>query len=191
MPPRRDSSCMSAWGRSGPAACRIGTGRGKVQTWDDPHESGSFRVNDGFDVTAFDPDQPPVFVRVESAHLSIDRPPHLIERVVSGILDRPPVLSQRENLAIRLFHSSFFHPSPEARLLMLVMAIESLLEPMERSDAANQHVGSLIESTRMASLPPRERDSLIGSLEYMRNESISTAGRRLAEEDWPGVYMMK
>jgi hypothetical protein len=55
-----------------------------------------------------------------------------------------------------------------------------LIEPAPRSDAVRIHVEQLIARTKEADLPTAEKDSVVGSLRSLMDESISQAGRRLA-----------
>lgn len=60
-------------------------------------------------------------------------------------LDEP--LEGAERLAFDLYSGSFFQPSADARLLMLTMAVETLLDFQPRSEAARAHVTALMEAT--------------------------------------------
>lgn len=91
-----------------------------------------------------------------------------------------PSLGARDLLAYSLFNASFFQPTSDSRFLLLVMAVEALLAPASRSPEAREHVDGLIEQTRSASLADDEKNSMIGALRWLRNESINQAGRRLA-----------
>ena len=96
-------------------------------------------------------------------------------------------VSEREQTAFGLYSGSMFVASlADARFLMLMMAMETLIEQEPRSDAAVAHVDRLIEQTRESGLPSPEITSLRSSLEYLRRESISAAGRRLAQERLAG-----
>ncbi|MGW9032685.1 hypothetical protein ACWGQ5_53880 [Streptomyces sp. NPDC055722] len=97
-----------------------------------------------------------------------------------------------ERLAFDLYSGSFFQPSADSRLLMLTMAIETLLDLQPRSDAAKAHVTAMIEATEAnADLTHSERESLRGSLKWLRDESIGQAGRRLARTLEPRTYSGK
>lgn len=94
-----------------------------------------------------------------------------------------------ERLAFDLYSGSFFQPSADSRLLMLTMAVETLLDLQPRSDAARAHIAAMIEATEAnAGLTKSERDSLRGSLVWLRDESIGQAARRLAETLEPRTY---
>jgi hypothetical protein len=62
------------------------------------------------------------------------------------------------------------------------MAIEALIEPVQKSPACVQRVDSFIRQIEESSLEPAEKNSLIGSLRWLRDESINKAGQRLARE---------
>lgn len=90
-------------------------------------------------------------------------------------------LRPEDRLAFDLFSASFSEPSADARLLMLMMAVETLLNPSPRSKDAQQHINELIRLTNDSSiLTEKEKQSLTGSLQWLYNESISQAGRKLA-----------
>lgn len=89
-------------------------------------------------------------------------------------------LDERERLAYSLFNSSFFQPTADSRFLLLVMSVEALIEPADRSAEARSHVDALIAATKSAAIPESERESMLGSLSWLRKESINQAGRHLA-----------
>jgi hypothetical protein len=93
-----------------------------------------------------------------------------------------------ERLSFDLYSGSFFQPSADARFLMLMMALETLLDFHPRSPAARAHVQAIIEATNSAELPKSERVSLTGSLSWLLDESIGQAGRRLAKKLEPRRY---
>jgi hypothetical protein len=63
---------------------------------------------------------------------------------------------------------------------MLMMASETLLVPADRHTEVRAHVSELIEQTETSNLPASEKASVIGSLRWLLQESISQAGRKLA-----------
>jgi hypothetical protein len=89
-------------------------------------------------------------------------------------------VSERQRLAYALYSASFGQPSPDARFVMLVMAVEALIELEPRSQAARAHVDKLIADTGAADLPENEVNSMLGALKWLRDESIRSAGKRLA-----------
>lgn len=89
-----------------------------------------------------------------------------------------PSLSERERLAYTPFNASFFQPAADSRFILLVMAIEALIELSPRSVESQAHVKSLMQATKVACIPLEERNSMIGALRWLAKESISQAGKR-------------
>lgn len=76
-----------------------------------------------------------------------------------------------------------FQSSQDARFLLLMIAIEALIELEPRSDAALAHVEELVAATKAArGLSDDERRSMLGVLSGMMRESVSRGGRRLVAE---------
>lgn len=100
-----------------------------------------------------------------------------------------PHHSDTQTLAFDLYSGSFFQPSPDARLLMLMMALETLLTLEPRPESSREHVSKLLRATEEAGLPESERASLVGSLKWLMDESIGQAGRRLASTLGDRSYM--
>jgi hypothetical protein len=97
-------------------------------------------------------------------------------------VESKPVLSERELVSFTLFNASFFQPTADSRFILLVMAIEALIEPQMRNDDAVVLVDSLIQQAKLSNLEANEKNSVIGSLSWLRKESINQAGKRLATE---------
>jgi hypothetical protein len=89
-------------------------------------------------------------------------------------------LSGRERLAFDLFNSAFFQPTPDSKFLLLVMAIEALIEPSARSQEAQEHVRLLVSLTKSAKISEHEKASMLGSIRWLSKDSISAAGKKLA-----------
>ncbi len=96
-----------------------------------------------------------------------------------------------ERLAYDLYSASFSEVSADARFVMLMMAVETLIDPAPRESAVVEHVERLIEETSSSGLPRREIESIVGSLKWLRDESIGHAGRRLAQQIQGREYMDK
>jgi Apea-like HEPN len=96
--------------------------------------------------------------------------------------ERNRKLTDRERIAFTLFNSSCFQPGADARFLLLMMAIEALIEPAQKSSEAMQLVDGFINQTKESAVQRAEKDSLIGSLKWLRDESINKAGQRLVRE---------
>lgn len=138
-------------------------------------------LNNVHGLMVFETDPPPKFISA-----SADPVRCMNEQIFSSAFLKlsllKPKLAEREKLAITLFNSSFFRQSSDSRLLLLMIAIESLLVPRPRPENERAHVANLIEKTRTSDLPPKARSSMISALKWLENESISQAGRSLCEE---------
>jgi hypothetical protein len=90
-------------------------------------------------------------------------------------------MTERETTAFDLYGASFFLDSTDARFVMLMMAVEALITPIAKSPRAVRYVDQFIDQITLSDLEESEKASLIGSLDYLRSESINQAGRRLVE----------
>ena len=72
---------------------------------------------------------------------------------------------------------------------MLVMAIETLLDPKPRPESSRAHVEHLNALTQAADVPNSERASLLGSLQWLRLQSIRQAGKAVAATLGDRTYM--
>ncbi len=109
------------------------------------------------------------------------------ERSFRRGLETGATIDDREQVALELFNASFFQASPDGRFVLLFMAVEALLQPDSRPAPVLQYVESLIAATKAQKcLPVNERDSLLGSLQWLRLESISRTGKKLAERRLAG-----
>jgi hypothetical protein len=92
-------------------------------------------------------------------------------------------LSERERTAFDLFSTAHAaQDSTDARFVLLLAAIETLLEERPRPKAVVDHVDRLIALTSDADLEKAKKDSLLGSLKWLRSHSIRSAGRRFVRE---------
>lgn len=91
-------------------------------------------------------------------------------------------VSDSEHLAYTLYGSAFFiDVSPEARFMMLMMAVEALMEQAPRSQAARVKLDAIVSEVQKSDdLDLEERKALVDALQLQKRESLSQAGRRLA-----------
>jgi hypothetical protein len=137
-------------------------------------------LNDVHGLMVFETDPPARFANVQADYVLTKGKDKFFEavRLAYNLRERVPY---EYRLAFDLFSASFFEPSADARLLMLMMGVETLLMPELRSAASQKHVQKLICRTKLAlHLPREERESLLGSLQWLLKDSISQAGRKLA-----------
>lgn len=89
-------------------------------------------------------------------------------------------IDDRVKTAFNLYSASFASVRADTRLLLLFQAIEVLKTQGDRSAAAIQLVDSFICDAEQAELDdPDEQKSLIGTLKWLRKESVRQAGLRL------------
>jgi hypothetical protein len=117
-------------------------------------------------------------------------PPSLFRGItVQSFLDnfetamlRKEKLTPREHVAFTLFNSSFFQPGADARFVLLLMAVEALIEPASISVEGVQYIQGFMKQIKESALPEDQKNSLLGRLGWLLGESISKAGQRLARE---------
>jgi len=89
-------------------------------------------------------------------------------------------LTPKQELAIEIYTGSFFDTSARSRFITLVTAVEALLEPSRRPGEVLTLVEGFETTTRQIIKDVRNRDSILGSLNWLRYQSIGQAGRELA-----------
>lgn len=135
-------------------------------------------MNDVHGISVYSADPKPSFFRWEARgvrgindNLFKDA---FLEAIKQGL-----TLSDRERVSLSLFHASFFQPTEDSRFLLLVMAVEALIELLPKSLQAHQRIDEFMQQIRTSPLDSSEKESLLTSLCWMKKESIRQAGRRL------------
>ena len=145
-------------------------------------QKGKRVLNDVHGLMTFESEPSPKFVGIEVKAVLTKGPEKFIQALQHSLNLRAQ-LKPEERVSFDLFGSSFFNPSPDARLVLLMIAVETLLKPEPRSSAVKQHVDELIRLTKESTtLPEDEKKSLLRSLEQLYTESIGKAGRKLAKK---------
>lgn len=117
---------------------------------------------------------------------SVGKSPGTFAEIVAKEFQLPPALTDKQVVAAELFCSAFFDVSLRSRIITLVSSVEALLEPAERSSSANALVDAFVTQVRTVGLDEQTTQSMIGSLGWLRRDSISQTGRRLGERLLPG-----
>jgi hypothetical protein len=145
--------------------------------------SGSRVLKDIHGLMTFESEPPPRFAESKASFL-VTTPGQSLTKVLSAAMAPGPNLLDHERRAFNFYSGSSFMPpaiADAARLMLLTMAVEALLEPAKRSANVIAHVDELVRATKQSSsIPENEKESLVGSLEWLHYESIGQAGRRLA-----------
>jgi hypothetical protein len=131
-------------------------------------------------LNVFDEDPWPRFVRVGPASGAVGRNLAVVLGAIKAAAERDLRVPEQEALAYNLFSASFSEPQEDARFMMLMMATETLIRLQPRAPEVQAHVDNLIALTREADLPANERQSILGTLKWLYDESINQGGRRLA-----------
>lgn len=145
-------------------------------------------LNDTHGISTFECEPEPLFASAEASPVVL--PP--AERVTAAIEDAAQaaaVMTERERHAYDLYAASFFSASADARFALLMIAAESLIDPQPRSEEVRKHIDRLIAETKGSTLPPGEIESIVGSLQWLYDESIGQAGRKLAARLGNRTYM--
>lgn len=145
-------------------------------------------LNDVHGVSIYECQPEPLFARGE-VDFVVGKPLARVVASVDRAIERRVTMSSRERLSYDLFAASTNESSADARFVMLMMAVETLIDPAPRDLAVRSHVEDLIETTRSASLPKSEIQSVVGTLDWLRQESIGQAGRKLAATLGDRKYM--
>ena len=145
-------------------------------------------LNDVHGVMTFECEPRPRFVSV-GVSLSVGRSAENLAQAIAKAREIGARMSDTERLAYDLYSASFALPVADARFVMLMMAVETLIEPAPRHIPSRAHVEQLIALTKEADIPTTERDSVVGGLKWLMDESISQAGRRLGARLDGRTYM--
>lgn len=141
-------------------------------------QHGQRVLNDDHGLMVYSSEPKPRFVIV-SAQMLRGANLTVFQTHLEQALKVAPDLTDKEVLAFTLFNASFFQPTADTRFLLLVMAIEALIELAPRDMASQAHVHALVTATKTASIPDADRRSMLGSLQWLKKESINQAGKRL------------
>jgi hypothetical protein len=93
-------------------------------------------------------------------------------------------LTPAQEIAYELFNTAqFVSSSADARFLLLFMSLEALIEQQQRPTEVGRLVDQYVElAEAREDLPDGDRRSIIGSLRWLRQESIRQAGLRFCAE---------
>lgn len=95
-------------------------------------------------------------------------------------------LSDRQALASELYCAAHFDTPFRSRFLTLMTSLEALLEYSQRPAEVVALVKELEDGVRKSQVLPAAKQSLLGSLQWLHQESIGQAGERTADAALPG-----
>lgn len=121
---------------------------------------------------------PPVFSRVQATAIG-GKNGDIIAAHVREAFSQHAEPDERSLLACEMYAASHFMPYQDLRFLMLMIAVEALIEAGTRSAAQVAAIDGLIEHLASLSLSEEERRSLTQTIAQLKTESINSAGKRL------------
>lgn len=152
-------------------------------------DSGDRFLNDAHGIMVYECEPEPRFARAGPVQARAGPNEEKIVGAIAAARALRVSMSAAEALAYDLYAASFSESSADARFMLLMMAVETLIDTRPREDRIREHVDSLIAATRRSELPDPEVASIVGSLGWLRDESIGQAGRRLAAKLGDRRYM--
>lgn len=140
-------------------------------------ESGSKIFNDIHGLQIYESSLKPKFARINIAAFITKSRETTFEALHKAFAINLSI-NEKKRLAYELFSASSFTNYVDARFMLLMMALETLIEQNERISEEQVLIDQLIEIVRKSEIS--NKDAILGGLNNMRNESIGSAGRRLA-----------
>jgi hypothetical protein len=153
-------------------------------------QSGRTVLNEVHGINVYKCEPRPLFAW-SSARGVVGKSPDKLHQAIGVAVASLSQFNAVQSLAFDLYSASFFESSADARFLVLMMGLETLIDPQPRSEEARRLIEDLLQLTEEARLSEDEIASLKGALERLNAESIGTAGRRLARSLEPRTYMSK
>ncbi len=98
-------------------------------------------------------------------------------------------LSELEALAYDLYSASFFTNEEDARLVALMMSLETLMKQESESDRVVECLSDLVDHVSQYDLPEDEAHRLKSRIGHLKTKSIGQAGRSLVSVLAPRRYM--
>jgi hypothetical protein len=143
-------------------------------------ETGATVYRDSWDVLVFPSTPAPRFSSM-SAEGQVSSPPTV---ALASLAASAEITAPLDEVAFDLFSASMRSAHlADVRLVLLVMAIECLVQPMQRSLEAQGHLDALIRTTLdNEALPKDEREPIANALRGLRWQSIRSGARRVAQE---------
>ena len=149
-------------------------------------ETGIPMYRDSWDVMVFPSEPRPRFSSL-TATGQISSPESLVRASISASLSDDPL----DEVAIDLFTASLRSSHmADVRVVLLVMAIECLIERRQRPQTTVDHLQDLVERTSSNSaLEASEREALSNALRSLRYESTAKGAKTLAQKLIAGSYL--
>ena len=148
---------------------------------------GRRALNDPHRLWAYETEaEEPIFMSPNLVTLQVSSPHAALEAAMAEAVTTGG-LSQESQVAYSLFSGSF-GLAPEARFALLMAAIEAMMDAEKRPDEALALIEQWKEEVRASPLLPNDATSLINAMTFLRTDSISVTGQKLASKLEPKQY---
>ncbi|WP_280242054.1 HEPN domain-containing protein [Nocardia abscessus] len=121
---------------------------------------------------------PPATFGKFSASATALRSGDQLARSIDAIRNLNHTVAEPQRLALKLIHSSLFDHNPETKFVLLVTAIEAIIEKKARSEQIVEWIDQLISETQRSKLSPEDQLVVANYLGLGKQESIGSAGKR-------------
>ena len=135
--------------------------------------------NDIHGIDVYEHNERTLFVKTDAKAIVGKATPKLIE-TFQREYSNTKNFSEKQLLSSEIYTSSFFDISPRSRFITLLTAVEALLESNKHPENIQELIDEFKTYTKQSNIDKPIKDSIIGSLEKLKSQSIGQAGRMLA-----------
>ncbi len=148
-------------------------------------EQGVRMIDDVHGVTAYSEEHPTSSMSVSATGLINARASDFFADQIITLLGNDIKINDQIKLAMELMTSSFFDAYPRSRFLTLILAAESILTPHDRPADVQALVDELKRYTKDSEITESEKNSILGSLNWLYKDSISKSLQKMATQYLP------
>lgn len=140
-------------------------------------------LNDIHGLMIYNSDPTPLFAS-QNLDLCLSTSESHFENILHDTLSRPFNITNIERVAFDFFNMSFFQKNVEARFIALMIALEILIDRKQRKKTIIEFIDKMIDLAKSEiKNDDEERSRILSGLSDLKNESISQAGKKLADEN--------
>ncbi|MFD6178185.1 MULTISPECIES: hypothetical protein [unclassified Isoptericola] len=131
-------------------------------------------------IHTFESETEPLFASL-SAQIEIVTPIDDLAELIADARHRGPDVDEKTRTSYAMYSAAMTLSDPDARFMMLMTAYEVLVTQRPLSPEAREYLDMLAAQTAEAAIPDDEREVIRGGLGWLKHQSISSAGRDLAD----------
>jgi|WetSurSiteA1Bulk_404760.scaffolds.fasta_scaffold01234_9 hypothetical protein len=143
-------------------------------------------IDDVHGITVYSEEHVSSCISMSAVLLVNSRTSDFFTEEICNILSQELKVNSRIQMAMELLTSSYFEASPRARFLTLILAAESILCPEDRSLKVKELIDNLREHTENSDITPEEKQSLLGSLDWLYKDSITLSLKKMGTNHLQG-----